>query len=73
MRRAAACARCRGSALLTPAHPPAPPSITRQPTSKQKEVEWVDAYHRRVWEALSPRLEGEEEELAWLREATAPL
>jgi len=26
-----------------------------------------------VWEALSPRLAGEEEELAWLKEATSPL
>lgn len=56
-----------------PTHPLRPPSPAHQPASKQKEVEWVDAYHRRVWEALSPRLEGEEEELAWLREATAPL
>jgi Xaa-Pro aminopeptidase len=39
----------------------------------QKEIAWVDAYHKQVWEALSPRLAGEEEELAWLREATAPL
>ncbi|KAL4428500.1 hypothetical protein ABPG75_002589 [Micractinium tetrahymenae] len=39
----------------------------------QKEVDWVNAYHRQVWEALSPRLQGEEEELAWLREATSPL
>jgi hypothetical protein len=36
-----------------------------------KEVAWVDAYHRQVWEALSPRLAGEE--LEWLRQATSPL
>jgi hypothetical protein len=36
-----------------------------------KEMAWVDAYHRQVWEALSPRLSGEE--LEWLREATSPL
>ncbi|KAI7835935.1 hypothetical protein COHA_010169 [Chlorella ohadii] len=39
----------------------------------QKEIEWVNAYHKQVWEALSPRLAGEEEELAWLKEATSPL
>ena len=37
----------------------------------EKEVAWVDGYHRQVWEALSPRLSGEA--LAWLREATSPL
>jgi Xaa-Pro aminopeptidase len=39
----------------------------------QKEIDWVDAYHRQVWEVLSPRLAGQEEELAWLQQATAPL
>ena len=39
----------------------------------QKEIGWVDGYHRQVWEALSPRLAGQEEELAWLQQATAPL
>jgi hypothetical protein len=33
----------------------------------------VDSYHRQVWEALSPRLAGQKEELAWLQQATAPL
>jgi len=36
-----------------------------------KEIGWVDAYHARVSEALSPHLEGDD--LAWLRTATAPL
>ncbi len=39
----------------------------------QREVEWVDSYHRRVWEALSPRLEGQQAELEWLKLATSPL
>lgn len=39
----------------------------------QKEIDWVDGYHRQVWEALAPRLEGQAEELEWLRNATAPL
>jgi len=35
------------------------------------ERQWVDDYHRRVFEALAPALEGDY--LAWLEEATAPL
>jgi len=39
------------------------------------EVAWLDAYHARVWELISPRVPAEEEgtTLKWLREATAPL
>jgi Xaa-Pro aminopeptidase len=36
-----------------------------------REIEWVDAYHRWVWELLSPELD--ETERAWLAEKTAPL
>lgn len=36
-----------------------------------EEVEWLNAYHREVFEKLSPYLEGEE--LDWLAEATKPL
>ena len=43
------------------------------PGAAQGEVAWVDAYHKRVWEALAPRLEGQAEELEWLKQATAPL
>ena len=35
------------------------------------ERDWVNAYHRWVWEELSPRLE--ESERHWLAEQTAPL
>jgi Xaa-Pro aminopeptidase len=38
-----------------------------------EEVSWVDRYHQEVLAALSPRLEGCEEELAWLKAATSPL
>ena len=37
----------------------------------EKEVEWINAYHGRVWEQLSPRLEGDV--LDWLRNKTLPL
>lgn len=35
------------------------------------EVEWVNDYHKQVYDTLAPRLQGEE--LAWLAEATSPL
>ena len=36
-----------------------------------EEIEWLDTYHRDVFEKLSPYLEGED--LEWLREATCPV
>lgn len=36
-----------------------------------KEIEWLDTYHRDVFEKLSPYLEGED--LEWLREAMRPV
>ena len=36
-----------------------------------EEVEWLNDYHRMVYERLSPCLDAEE--LAWLHEATKPL
>lgn len=36
-----------------------------------EEIEWLDTYHRDVFENLSPYLEGED--LEWLREATRPV
>lgn len=36
-----------------------------------EEVEWLNAYHREVFEKLSPYLE--DEEVSWLAEATKPL
>ena len=35
------------------------------------EIEWINAYHHRVWKQLSPRLTGEIRD--WLREKTRPL
>jgi len=35
------------------------------------EIAWLDAYHERVWQTLSPLLS--EADALWLREATAPL
>ena len=37
----------------------------------KSEVEWVNNYHKEVWEKASPRMSGEV--LEWLRENTAPL
>lgn len=36
-----------------------------------EEVEWLDGYHREVYDKLSPRLDEEEKE--WLKEACKPL
>lgn len=36
-----------------------------------EEIEWLDTYHRDVFEKLSPYLEGED--LEWLRKATRPV
>lgn len=38
---------------------------------QSEEIEWLDTYHRDVFEKLSPYLEGED--LEWLREATRPV
>ena len=35
------------------------------------EVEWINAYHAKTFEVLSPHLE--EEEVEYLRKATAPI
>ena len=37
----------------------------------KSEVEWVNNYHKEVWEKASPRMSGEV--LEWLRKNTAPL
>ena len=36
-----------------------------------EEREWLNNYHHRVYESLSPYLEGNEKE--WLRKATLPI
>jgi Xaa-Pro aminopeptidase len=36
-----------------------------------EEIAWLNQYHQRVFDALSPRLD--ERERAWLQEACAPL
>lgn len=36
-----------------------------------EEIEWLDSYHQKVYEKLSPMLD--EEEKKWLKEATEPL
>lgn len=37
------------------------------------EVAWIDSYHARVWDSISPRLADDTKTSAWLREATLPL
>jgi len=38
-----------------------------------EEVAWLDNYHDKVWEAVSPRLERKPQVLEWLKRNTAPL
>ena len=37
------------------------------------ERSWVDAYHKEVWEKVSPLLEGDARARAWLSRECAPL
>lgn len=37
------------------------------------ELDWVNAYHKRVWDEISPLLANKNDVLAWLKAATAPL
>ena len=49
--------------------------IDKKPIIKEmmlpEEIEWLNQYHRRVFEQLSPRLD--DNEMEWLQEACAPL
>ncbi len=38
-----------------------------------QEVAWLDGYHAKVWEAVSPRLSDKPEALDWLKRSTRPL
>ncbi|HIF9198320.1 TPA: aminopeptidase P family protein [Photobacterium damselae] len=55
-------------------------SLTRAPIDKRvidtalmtdNEIEWLNQYHQKVWQDVSPALTGED--LTWLEQATAPL
>ena len=39
----------------------------------QNDVNFINEYHKRVWETVSPHLTGDEESLAWLKKATLPI
>jgi Xaa-Pro aminopeptidase len=36
-----------------------------------KEIDWVNAYHEKVWKNISPRVSGDT--LVWLEEACKPI
>ena len=38
---------------------------------EKRELEWLNQYHAKVYETISPLLEGEEKQ--WLKEATAEI
>ena len=37
------------------------------------DFQFINDYHQRVWDIVSPLLQGDEDSLAWLKEATSPL
>ena len=40
---------------------------------EDQELDWINAYHQRVWDEVSPLLANKDDALAWLQLATAPL
>ena len=45
--------------------------ILRAQVMSASEIEWVNQYHKEVWDKASPRMSGDV--LEWLRVNTAPL
>ncbi|KAL0020575.1 hypothetical protein WJX77_005157 [Trebouxia sp. C0004] len=39
----------------------------------EKEIQWVNSYHKEVWEKASPRMQHDKDLLAWVRKNTQPL
>lgn len=39
----------------------------------QSDIDYINAYHKRVWETLSPNLQDDHSALNWLQAATAPI
>ena len=37
------------------------------------DIAYIDNYHQRVWNELSPKLQDDPETLAWLKQATSPI
>jgi len=54
-------------------HVPIQASLIEPALLTTAEVEWLDSYHARVWERVSPRLDAASDGARWLREATRPL
>lgn len=40
---------------------------------ERREVEWLNAYHKQVWERVSPLLSHNQQALTWLQRSTQPL
>ena len=40
---------------------------------EDQELDWINTYHQRVWDEVSPLLANKDDALAWLQLATAPL
>jgi len=54
-------------------HVPIQTSLIDPSLLTKAEIEWLDSYHSRVWERISPLLERGSAAYEWLRKSTQPL
>jgi len=54
-------------------HVPIQASLMEPSLLTAAEVAWIDSYHSRVWERVSPRLDADSAGMRWLQQATRPL
>jgi Xaa-Pro aminopeptidase len=48
-------------------------NLIDRPLLSQFDIDFINAYHQRVWNTLSPYLQDDESALNWLKHATSPL
>ena len=39
----------------------------------EADKKFIDEYHQRIWDMVTPSLEGDQETLDWLKKATSPI
>ena len=59
--------------LQRPDHGAHPEKLMVTEMLSLEELEWIDTYHAKVWEAIGPRVPEGSTTKDWLREATSPL
>jgi Xaa-Pro aminopeptidase len=48
-------------------------SLLEPSLMEKREIDWLNAYHKQVWDNVSPLVQQNDSALAWLQRATAPL